>query len=111
MIFTVGWAPVAAVPEGPLGVGASPRLAAFVRAFVLTTAWARLSREERGWEGRVYFNKVTANASNKGARFVCRTVEERIAGEADEIGRVGREREASMAEGEIGWVEDVGVER
>lgn len=51
-----------------------PRLIALLLLFMLTTACARLRRDESGCEGMVYFNNATANASTSGARLVCSTV-------------------------------------
>ena len=69
---------------------------ALVRELTLTTAWARLNLEERGWFGIVCLSKVTAQARTRGARLVCSVVEAISSSVAVVVGRVS---DSSMAEG------------
>lgn len=76
-----------------------PKLAALLRLLALTTACARLNRDDSGCSGIVYFNKVTANARTSGARFVYRTV---LASSSSVATTLGRARDSSIAAGVMG---------
>lgn len=73
-----------------------PKLIALLLLFTLTTACARLSREESGCERMVYFSNVTAKARTRGARLVYKIIELSSFSSASLEGRAS---EASMVAG------------
>lgn len=78
-----------------------PRCSAFDLAPMLITAWARLRRDESGWEGMVYLRSWTTKATTRGARLVWSTV---LLISSSNVGwgleRVGRASAASKSDGE-----------